>query len=189
MIPEGNPLEPGAFQAAPNVLTTSASITCHVCACETRRGNSQRLAKSSPYAGPSAGAEVALLLTEVARLVPCGAFSDPALESFRVGLSLRGLLEFFGVLLGSKLRSSSESKLLEYFWSSKVGVGPSLRSTSGVLRRRVARQSPETRLTLQASQSFSESLRDFPRHWLYGILSQRNSSEREPRCTQLNLSA
>ena len=30
---------------------------CHFRACRVRRGNSQRLAKSSPYAGPSAGAK------------------------------------------------------------------------------------------------------------------------------------
>ena len=35
--------------------------TRHLCACRARRGNSQRLAKSSPYAGPSAGTEVARL--------------------------------------------------------------------------------------------------------------------------------
>ena len=45
-------------QAAPNMLR---SQTCHFCACRVRRGNSQRLAKSSPYAGFSAGAEVARL--------------------------------------------------------------------------------------------------------------------------------
>ena len=33
--------------------------TCHFCACRAQRGNSQCLAKSSPYVGPSAGAEVA----------------------------------------------------------------------------------------------------------------------------------
>ena len=45
-------------QAAPNVLLPR---TCHVCACRARRGNSRRLAKSRPYTGPSAGAEVARL--------------------------------------------------------------------------------------------------------------------------------
>ena len=35
--------------------------TCHFCGCRVRRGDSQRLAKSSPYAGPSAGAEIACL--------------------------------------------------------------------------------------------------------------------------------
>ena len=35
--------------------------TCHFCTCRARRGNSQRLAKSSPHAGPFAGAEVARL--------------------------------------------------------------------------------------------------------------------------------
>ena len=35
--------------------------TCHFCACRVRRGNSLCLAKSSRYAGPSAGAEVACL--------------------------------------------------------------------------------------------------------------------------------
>ena len=44
-------------QAAPNVLLPSA---CHFCACRARRGNSH-LAKSRPYAGLSAGAEVARL--------------------------------------------------------------------------------------------------------------------------------
>ena len=46
------------FQAAPNVLLPQ---TCHFCACRARRGNSRSIAKSSPYAGPSAGAEVAHL--------------------------------------------------------------------------------------------------------------------------------
>ena len=45
-------------QAAPNVRLP---CTCHFCACRARRGNSQCLAKSSPYAGPSAGTEVARL--------------------------------------------------------------------------------------------------------------------------------
>ena len=35
--------------------------TCHFCACRARRENPQCLAKSSPYAGPSAGTEVARL--------------------------------------------------------------------------------------------------------------------------------
>ena len=42
-------------QAAQNVRLPQ---TRHFCACRARRGNSQCLAKSSPYAGPSAGAEV-----------------------------------------------------------------------------------------------------------------------------------
>ena len=45
-------------RAAPNVRFRR---TCHFCPCRTRRENSQRLAKSSPYAGPAAGAEVARL--------------------------------------------------------------------------------------------------------------------------------
>ena len=49
-------------QAAPNVRLRR---TCHFCAFRARRGNAQCLVKSSPYAGPSAG-------TEVARLVPSG---------------------------------------------------------------------------------------------------------------------
>ena len=49
-----------------SVPTQAASIvrlpgTCHFCACRARRETSQCLAKSSPYAGPSAGAEVARL--------------------------------------------------------------------------------------------------------------------------------
>ena len=44
------------YQAAPNVRPPR---TCHFCACRTWRINSQLLAKSSPYAGPSAGGEVA----------------------------------------------------------------------------------------------------------------------------------
>ena len=46
------------IQAAPNVRLPR---TCHFCACRARRGSSQCLAKSSPYAGPSAGTEVARL--------------------------------------------------------------------------------------------------------------------------------
>ena len=46
-----------SFQAAPNVRLPRA---CHFCACRARRGNS-RLAKSSLYAGPSAGTEVTRL--------------------------------------------------------------------------------------------------------------------------------
>ena len=42
-------------QAAPNMLLPR---TRHFCTCRDRRGNSPCLAKSSPYAGPSAGAEV-----------------------------------------------------------------------------------------------------------------------------------
>ena len=47
-----------SFQAAPNVRLQR---TCHFCACRARRRNSQCLTKSSPYAGPSAGTEVARL--------------------------------------------------------------------------------------------------------------------------------
>ena len=47
-------LDHGMFQAA-------LPGTWHFSACKARRGNSQSLAKSSPYAGPSAGAEVARL--------------------------------------------------------------------------------------------------------------------------------
>ena len=47
-------------RAAPNVRLPW-TCHCHFCACRARRGNSQRLAKSSPYAGPSAGAESARL--------------------------------------------------------------------------------------------------------------------------------
>ena len=43
---------------APNVRLPR---TCHFCACRARRGNSQRPAKSSPYAGASAGTEFARL--------------------------------------------------------------------------------------------------------------------------------
>ena len=45
-------------QAAPNV---PLPWKCHFCACKARGRNSPRLAKSSPYASPSAGAEVASL--------------------------------------------------------------------------------------------------------------------------------
>ena len=48
--------QPCGLPAAPNVPLPS---TCHCCACRARRRNSQYLPKSSPYAGPSAGAEVA----------------------------------------------------------------------------------------------------------------------------------
>ena len=43
-------------------IVKPAHETCHFCACRARRGTWQRLAKSSPYACPSAGAEVARLL-------------------------------------------------------------------------------------------------------------------------------
>ena len=56
------PFHPGGTKRATSVNLLRA--------CRARRGNS-RLAKSSPYAGPSAGKEVARL-TEVARLVPSG---------------------------------------------------------------------------------------------------------------------
>ena len=45
-------------QAAPKVRLR---WTCHFCAYRARRGNSQRLAKSIPYVGPSTGTEVARL--------------------------------------------------------------------------------------------------------------------------------
>ena len=45
------------------IVAKSPYKTCHFCACRARRGNSQRLAKSSPYAVPPAGT-----CTEVARL-------------------------------------------------------------------------------------------------------------------------
>ena len=41
----------------------------------------------------------------------------------------------------------------------------------------------------KTSQSFSESLRVFPLHWLQGILSWRKSSERESRCAHWDSSA
>ena len=47
---------PLSFRAAPNVRLPRTS---HCCGCRVRRGNSQRLAKSSLCAGPSAGTEVA----------------------------------------------------------------------------------------------------------------------------------
>ena len=47
-------------QAAPNI-SMRLRWACHFCACRARRGNSQCLAKSSPYAGLSAGTEGARL--------------------------------------------------------------------------------------------------------------------------------
>ena len=44
-------MKPGGTKRA-----TSANV-CHFCACRARRGNSQCLAKSSPFAGPSAGSK------------------------------------------------------------------------------------------------------------------------------------
>ena len=41
--------------------SSGTSSIIFICACRAGRGNSQRLAKSSPYAGPSAGTEVARL--------------------------------------------------------------------------------------------------------------------------------
>ena len=52
------PFVTSRIQAAPNVLLLQ---TRHFRACRARRGSSRRLAKSSPYAGPSAGPEVARL--------------------------------------------------------------------------------------------------------------------------------
>ena len=42
---------------------------------------------------------------------------------------------------------------------------------------------------INTSQSFSESLRDFPLRWLHEIFSQRKASERESRCAHWKLSA
>ena len=53
-------------QAASNV---QIPWTCHFCACRARRENSQRLAKSSPYAGPFCR-HGNCTFTEVAHLVP-----------------------------------------------------------------------------------------------------------------------
>ena len=64
----------GDCQATPDVRLPR---TCHFWACRARRGNSQCLPKSRPYAGPSAG-------TEVARLVPSISGTASALHGTQV---------------------------------------------------------------------------------------------------------
>ena len=99
-------------QAAPKVRLP---CTCHFCACRARRENPQCLAKSSPYAGPSAGTEVARLRKwhVWCILVQCG-LDSCEVASRRAALSCATCFIWAGCYLGNLLSWQQKKNARKY---------------------------------------------------------------------------